>query len=191
MAPIATEPGQCRGPLPGRGQSCRLRPAPLAPSFKRSLSDISGRQVRDPGPAYLRSCFKLEQLAAAGMPAALLARHGVPEHHAAHASLHQPRTTPLQVCTRFTTGEEAPTYSRPKAQLRLIQHKQEAYWFYRFLSIVYDHIVNPGHWTEDMRDDALSVAKLDSPDLKVRICRSAVTRSRCLLLWLRVSVRVC
>lgn len=50
---------------------------------------------------------------------------------------------------------------------RMIQHKQEAFWFYRFLSIVYDHVVNPGHWTEDMRDDALSVAQLDSPDLKV------------------------
>lgn len=50
---------------------------------------------------------------------------------------------------------------------RLIQHKAEAFWFYRFLSIVYDHIVNPGHWTEDMRTDALVPAKLDNPDLKV------------------------
>jgi len=32
---------------------------------------------------------------------------------------------------------------------------------------VYDYIVNPGHWTTDMREDALSVAQLDSPDLKV------------------------
>ena len=24
--------------------------------------------------------------------------------------------------------------------LRMIQHKQEAFWFYRYLSIVYDHI---------------------------------------------------
>jgi len=53
------------------------------------------------------------------------------------------------------------------SRLRLIQHKSEAFWFYRFLSIVYDHIVNPGHWTEDMREDALEPAKLDSPDLKV------------------------
>lgn len=60
------------------------------------------------------------------------------------------------------------TYTRDvSATPRLIQHKNEAFWFYRFLSIVYDHIVNPGHWTEDMRADALSVAKLDSPDLKV------------------------
>jgi hypothetical protein len=106
----------------------------------------------------------------------------------------------------------------------------QAFWFYRFLSIVYDHIVNPGwfkqldnstasscepdarisfpcnsqncssilrcaprahvqvylnamcmrapgllhwlagHWTEDMRTDALVPAKLDSPDLKVGRC---------------------
>lgn len=56
---------------------------------------------------------------------------------------------------------------RPIHQRRLIQHKQEAYWFYRFLSIVYDHIVNPGHWTEDMRKEALEPAKLDQRDLKV------------------------
>lgn len=49
----------------------------------------------------------------------------------------------------------------------LIQHKEEAFWFYRFLSIVYDKVVNPGHWTIDMRTDALEPAKLDSPDLKV------------------------
>jgi len=60
------------------------------------------------------------------------------------------------------------TYSRDFTSApRLIQHKNEAFWFYRFLSIVYDKIVNPGHWTEDMREDALSVARLDSPDLKV------------------------
>ena len=53
-------------------------------------------------------------------------------------------------------------------KMRLIQHKEEAFWFYRFLSIVYDTIVNPGHWTEDMRTDALLVAELNSQDLKVR-----------------------
>lgn len=31
-------------------------------------------------------------------------------------------------------------------------------------------IVNPGHWTEDMRTDALSVAQLDNPNLKVSCC---------------------
>ncbi len=43
----------------------------------------------------------------------------------------------------------------------------QAKWFYRYLSIVYDHIVNPGHWTIPMRDEALTPAQLDSPDLKV------------------------
>ncbi|KAL6210613.1 hypothetical protein ACLB2K_015845 [Fragaria x ananassa] len=51
--------------------------------------------------------------------------------------------------------------SRPASQPRFIQHKKEAFWFYRFLSIVYDHVINPGHWTEDMRDDALEPADLN------------------------------
>lgn len=55
--------------------------------------------------------------------------------------------------------------SRPLSQPRFIQHKQEAFWFYRFLSIVYDHVINPGHWTEDMRDDALEPADLYSRNL--------------------------
>ena len=46
------------------------------------------------------------------------------------------------------------------APFRLIQHKHEAWWFYRYLSQVYDHIVNPGHWTKDMREDALEPALL-------------------------------
>lgn len=57
--------------------------------------------------------------------------------------------------------------ARPASAPRFIQHKTEAFWFYRFLSIVYDHIVNPGHWTEDMREDALEAAKLDKPNYKV------------------------
>lgn len=56
---------------------------------------------------------------------------------------------------------------RPASKPRFIQHKQEAFWFYRFLSIVYDHVINPGHWTEDMREDALEVADLNDPNLKV------------------------
>ena len=48
-----------------------------------------------------------------------------------------------------------------KPPLRLIQHKHEAWWFYRYLSQVYDHIVNPGHWTESMREDALKPARLN------------------------------
>uniref|UniRef100_A0A0E0FEC9 MPBQ/MBSQ family SAM-binding methyltransferase profile domain-containing protein n=1 Tax=Oryza meridionalis TaxID=40149 RepID=A0A0E0FEC9_9ORYZ len=57
--------------------------------------------------------------------------------------------------------------ARPMSQPRFIQHKKEAFWFYRFLSIVYDHVINPGHWTEDMRDDALEPADLYSRKLRV------------------------
>ncbi|MBA0708791.1 hypothetical protein Golax_023883 [Gossypium laxum] len=57
--------------------------------------------------------------------------------------------------------------SRPASQPRFIQHKKEAFWFYRFLSIVYDHVINPGHWTEDMRDDALEPADLNDRDMVV------------------------
>jgi MPBQ/MSBQ methyltransferase len=49
---------------------------------------------------------------------------------------------------------------------RLIQHKREAYWFYRFLSIVYDR-VNPLFWTRAMREQALDLARLDARDLRV------------------------
>uniref|UniRef100_A0A7S3VVX1 MPBQ/MBSQ family SAM-binding methyltransferase profile domain-containing protein n=1 Tax=Dunaliella tertiolecta TaxID=3047 RepID=A0A7S3VVX1_DUNTE len=68
------------------------------------------------------------------------------------------RSQGLQIVARGTSTASGP---------RFIQHKDEAKTFYRFLSIVYDSIVNPGHWTEDMREDALEPAKLDSPDLKV------------------------
>ena len=36
--------------------------------------------------------------------------------------------------------------------MRLIQHKREAYWFYRFLSLGYDDWVNPLFWTPAMRE---------------------------------------
>lgn len=54
--------------------------------------------------------------------------------------------------------------SRP---LRFIQHKNEAKAFYAFLAQVYDYIVNPGHWTTDMRDAALVPADLSSSSLTV------------------------
>ena len=43
----------------------------------------------------------------------------------------------------------------------LIQHKREAYWFYRFLSLGYDRWVNPLFWTPAMRAQALEPARLD------------------------------
>lgn len=39
--------------------------------------------------------------------------------------------------------------------MRLMQHKKEAYWFYRYLSIFYDNLVNPLFWTERMRERSL------------------------------------
>src|SRR3954447_16399208 len=45
--------------------------------------------------------------------------------------------------------------------MRLIQHKREAYWFYRFLSLWYDRWVNPLFWTPAMRATALEEARLE------------------------------
>jgi MPBQ/MSBQ methyltransferase len=50
--------------------------------------------------------------------------------------------------------------------MRLIQHKREAYWFYRFLSLGYDDWVNPLFWTPEMRERALTAARLDARDLE-------------------------
>ena len=49
----------------------------------------------------------------------------------------------------------------------LIQHKREAFWFYRFLSLGYDRWVNPLFWTPEMRARALAAARLDDSDLTV------------------------
>jgi MPBQ/MSBQ methyltransferase len=51
--------------------------------------------------------------------------------------------------------------------MRLIQHKKEAYWFYRFLSTGYDRWVNPLFWTAEMRSAALRSAALDARELEV------------------------
>lgn len=48
-----------------------------------------------------------------------------------------------------------------------MQHKREAWWFYRFLSIFYDKYVNPLFWTDFMRDKSLQLARLNEPDLTV------------------------
>src|SRR3954447_2176846 len=46
--------------------------------------------------------------------------------------------------------------------MRLIQHKREAFWFYRFLSLWYDRWVNPLFWTTAMRGAALDEARLSA-----------------------------
>ncbi len=50
--------------------------------------------------------------------------------------------------------------------MRLIQHKKEAYWFYRFLSAGYDQYVNPLFWTTRMRTEALLGAQLHERRLR-------------------------
>jgi MPBQ/MSBQ methyltransferase len=50
--------------------------------------------------------------------------------------------------------------------MRLIQHKREAWWFYRFLSMGYDDWVNPLFWTERMRTEALGLARLYARELE-------------------------
>src|SRR3954454_12090026 len=52
------------------------------------------------------------------------------------------------------------------ARMRFVQHKKEAYWFYRFLSLGYDRWVNPLFWTAAMRGVALEEARLE-PGQKV------------------------
>ena len=70
----------------------------------------------------------------------------------------------VSFCRNYKAGTLTPrcsiSSSRPASQPRFIQHKKEAFWFYRFLSIIYDHVINPIHWTEDMRDEALEPADL-------------------------------
>lgn len=75
------------------------------------------------------------------------------------------RTNLVPKCSSSSVSSSSS--SRPSSQPRFIQHKKEAYWFYRFLSIVYDHVVNPGHWTEDMRDEALEPAELTNRNMLV------------------------
>ncbi|XP_010512759.1 PREDICTED: 2-methyl-6-phytyl-1,4-hydroquinone methyltransferase, chloroplastic-like isoform X1 [Camelina sativa] len=75
-------------------------------------------------------------------------------------------TPRLSVATRCSSVSSSSS-SRPSAQPRFIQHKKEAYWFYRFLSIAYDQIFNPPHYNEDMRDEALEPADLSHPDMRV------------------------
>jgi len=48
-----------------------------------------------------------------------------------------------------------------------MQHKKEAFWFYSYLSIFYDKLVNPLFWTKKMRDDSLLIAQLDQANISV------------------------
>ncbi|KAM0883873.1 hypothetical protein ACQ4PT_031343 [Festuca glaucescens] len=72
------------------------------------------------------------------------------------------------VSSAGTAGLGSSNSKASSSALRLIQHKREALWFYRFISIGYDHVFNPGQYTEDMRDVAMDEhANLRRPNLKV------------------------
>ena len=45
-------------------------------------------------------------------------------------------------------------------RLGLHQDKSQAYWLYFFIAHIYDGVLNPWHWTEAMRDQALAHADL-------------------------------
>jgi hypothetical protein len=69
------------------------------------------------------------------------------------------------------------TFSRDlSAAPRLVQHKNEAKLFYRYLSIVYDDVVNGWHWNDDMRVEALRPADLRAGQ-KVRVGRTRGPRA--------------
>ncbi|KAK7391774.1 hypothetical protein VNO78_20195 [Psophocarpus tetragonolobus] len=54
------------------------------------------------------------------------------------------------------------------SQPGFVQYKKKAFLFFRFLAtIVYDHVINPCHWTEDMRDEALEAADLYNHKMRV------------------------
>jgi MPBQ/MSBQ methyltransferase len=54
--------------------------------------------------------------------------------------------------------------------MRLIQHKREAYWFYRVLSLGYDDWINPLFWTPRMRDAALTADARRAPSALWALC---------------------
>ena len=92
----------------------------------------------------------------------LVALFGVAD--AFHASLPlgvSRRALGMRSGAHITAMNSAASSPRPALAKRFVQHKSEAKSFYRFLSIVYDTIVNPGHWTVEMRDEALEPAKLE------------------------------
>eukprot|EP00166_Cyanidium_caldarium_P002943 ctg_2849.g534 len=99
------------------------------------------------------------------MPYAFRPPAGAAGGYAVAAALQQPSDTlACPPCEASAAGSSAPNVTPVEERRRrgLIQHKREAYWFYRFLSIVYDTVVNPFHWTVEMRDASLRQAGLEA-----------------------------
>ena len=59
--------------------------------------------------------------------------------------------------------------------MRFIQHKAEALWFYRVVSLGYDRWINPLFWTAPMRDAALALARARRPRPRGRSTSGAGT----------------
>ncbi|TVU13524.1 hypothetical protein EJB05_40584 [Eragrostis curvula] len=83
------------------------------------------------------------------------------------ASTHSTAQVRVRGQAKRTSVLPASEGTRPISAPRLIQHKKEAFWFYRFISIAYDQLLNPQQYTEAMRKDALETADLNSRHLKV------------------------
>ena len=75
------------------------------------------------------------------------------------------------------TSAADPTVRR----LGLHQDKSQAYWLYFFIAHIYDGVLNPWHWTEQVRHRLCLVFPLPSWRLRqfisVRFCRCGTMRS--------------
>src|SRR5918994_2220874 len=69
-------------------------------------------------------------------------------------------------CVRTAARGSQGSRREEDVTMGLIQHKKEAYWFYRFVSPVYDRWVNPLFWTPEQRGAALELARLDDSRLR-------------------------
>ena len=78
------------------------------------------------------------------------------------AATHHRRTAPA-----FTPPSSPACPLLPAAPL--LQHKNEAKAFYAFLSQVYDYVVNPGHWSTEMREEALQPAALEDNPTELQV----------------------
>jgi len=75
--------------------------------------------------------------------------------------------TPNKNQSKIFTRPTQEDGQKSKIPMRLVQHKKEAYWFYRFLSFFYDDYVNPFFWTEKMREESLDLVDWEDGQLRV------------------------
>ncbi|MQL80082.1 hypothetical protein Taro_012533 [Colocasia esculenta] len=73
----------------------------------------------------------------------------------------------LVLLYRVSSPDRPKMASKLAQNSRSMQHKKVAFWFYRFLSVVYDERCTGVAWTEDIRDTAIAKADLCDRRLKV------------------------